>query len=104
MQERVNQLLGSQASNITLGTFHNFGARVLRQYGDILGIDKQFVIYDDDEQKSIVKQSLEEFSLDLKLGKRNCHYWLELQGEWVLVKLWLQLFFLSLVLIFLTRT
>tara|TARA_B100000686_G_scaffold299082_1_gene332591 strand:- start:2834 stop:5086 length:2253 start_codon:yes stop_codon:yes gene_type:complete len=66
MQERVNQLLGSQASNITLGTFHNFGARVLRQYGDILGIDKQFVIYDDDEQKSIVKQSLEEFSLDPK--------------------------------------
>ena len=66
MQERVNQLLGSQASQLTLGTFHNFGARVLRQFGDKLGIDKQFVIYDADEQKAIVKQALEEFSLDPK--------------------------------------
>ena len=66
MQLRINELLGSESSSLTLGTFHSFGARILRQNGDTLGIDKSFVIYDDDEQKSVIKQCLQDLGLDPK--------------------------------------
>jgi len=51
---------------VTLGTFHAICAKILRVDGKAIGIDPKFVIYDDDDQISLVKKALQELSLDAK--------------------------------------
>jgi DNA helicase-2/ATP-dependent DNA helicase PcrA len=64
MKERLQKLLGQVAENISAGTFHAICARILRQDGKPLGIDPNFVIYDEDDQQSLVKQCLQDIDLD----------------------------------------
>ncbi len=64
MKERLQKLLGQVAENISAGTFHAICARILRQDGKPLGIDPNFVIYDEDDQQSLVKQCLQDLDLD----------------------------------------
>jgi DNA helicase-2/ATP-dependent DNA helicase PcrA len=66
MKERLHRLLSGAADNLTLGTFHAICARILRREGDEIGLDKSFVIYDEDDQLSLIKRSLEEAGLDPK--------------------------------------
>jgi DNA helicase-2/ATP-dependent DNA helicase PcrA len=66
MQERLEKLLGQTAGELTLGTFHAICARILRQEGKAIGLDSRFVIYDEEDQLSLVKQSLQELDLDPK--------------------------------------
>ncbi len=64
MKERLQKLLGQVAENISAGTFHAICARILRQDGKPLGIDPNFVIYDEEDQQSLVKQCLQDLDLD----------------------------------------
>jgi DNA helicase II / ATP-dependent DNA helicase PcrA len=64
MQERLHKLLGSLADQVSAGTFHAIGARILRQDGKSLGLDTNFVIYDEEDQQSLVKQCLLDLDLD----------------------------------------
>jgi DNA helicase-2/ATP-dependent DNA helicase PcrA len=66
MEERLLKLVSSSVQNLTLGTFHAICARILRQDGKAIGIDKKFVIYDDDDQISLLKRSLQDLALDPK--------------------------------------
>ena len=66
MRSRVEALLGDRANELTVGTFHNFGARILRAHGEGIGIPRDFVIYDADDQKTLVRRALEEVGLDPK--------------------------------------
>lgn len=66
MKERLYRLLGKAVENMTLGTFHAICARLLRIEGEEIGIDKGFVIYDDDDQMSLVKRSMGEVGVDPK--------------------------------------
>src|SRR4030043_377785 len=66
MQERLEKLLGQAAGDLTLGTFHAICARILRQEGKLIGLDSKFVIYDEEDQLSLIKQSLQELDLDPK--------------------------------------
>jgi DNA helicase II / ATP-dependent DNA helicase PcrA len=66
MEERLNKLVSTSVKDITLGTFHAICARILRQDGQAIGIDKKFVIYDDDDQISLLKRSLQDLALDPK--------------------------------------
>jgi len=66
MKQRLEQVLGQAAEALTLGTFHAICARVLRREGKAIGLDSSFVIYDEDDQASLMKQSLEELNLDPK--------------------------------------
>ncbi len=66
MTERLHQLVGRLAGDLTLGTFHAICARILRQSGRPIGIDPRFVIYDEDDQISLIKRSLQEVGLDPK--------------------------------------
>jgi DNA helicase II / ATP-dependent DNA helicase PcrA len=47
-----------------VGTFHSFAARMLRQHGPSIGLDKYFTIYDSDDQTALVKNIIKD--LDLK--------------------------------------
>jgi len=66
MKERLEQLLGQVAEALTLGTFHAICARILRREGKAIGLESSFVIYDEDDQLSLIKQVLEELNLDPK--------------------------------------
>jgi len=67
MRERLLQLLGGRGvEELSLGTFHALSSRILRQDGDKLGLDRSFVIYDEEDQLSLVKRALQELDLDIK--------------------------------------
>ncbi len=69
MKERIIKLVGSEARNIWMGTFHSVFARVLRADGDKLGYTNSFTIYDTDDQKAAIKQIVKQLNLDPKAYK-----------------------------------
>ncbi len=64
MKERLLKLLGKNESVPAMGTFHSIGARILRVDGAALGLDRNFVIYDDDDQESLLKEILLQKQID----------------------------------------
>ena len=64
MGERIHRLVGGSVGDLTIGTFHATCARILRIDGKAIGIDRKFVIYDDEDQKSLIKRSTQEVGLD----------------------------------------
>lgn len=64
MRERLTQLVGeTNVQDLTIGTFHATCARWLRREGERVGLGRGFVIYDDDDQESLIKQILAELNL-----------------------------------------
>ena len=55
MKERIEKELGSNLKLGYIGTFHSFGALVLRRFWKEVNIAKNFLIYDEDEQLSLIK-------------------------------------------------
>ncbi len=66
MEERLHQLVSGSVRDLTLGTFHAICARILRRDGKAIGIDPRFVIYDRDDQLSLLKRGVQEIGLDPK--------------------------------------
>ena len=66
MRERIEALVGDRARWVQLGTFHAFCARTLRQHGERIGIDQRFVIYDDGDQMSAVKATMDALDISSK--------------------------------------
>jgi DNA helicase II / ATP-dependent DNA helicase PcrA len=66
MRERLEGLVRGSTNNLTMGTFHAICARILRQDGKPLGIESDFVIYDEDDQSDLIKRVLQELNLDPK--------------------------------------
>ncbi len=58
MRERVEALLGLQPLPTFVGTFHRFALGLLRRYGQQIGVDSNFVIFDSADQLSLVKKAL----------------------------------------------
>lgn len=67
MRERVDRMIGEQAKNIWLSTFHSFCARFLRWEIESTGKYKRnFVIYDSGDSQVVIKSCLKELNLDEK--------------------------------------
>ena len=67
MKERVEKLVGVQAKDIWLSTFHSFCARFLRMEIEYIpGYQSNFVIYDTTDTKTVVRSCLKELNLDEK--------------------------------------
>lgn len=66
MENRVAELVGGQALGVTLGTFHATCARILRREAEHLPFQSNYVIFDTDDQLSVVKSSLLDLNLDKK--------------------------------------
>ena len=60
MRERVESLIGDDAHKAMISTFHSFGVRLLRVYGDKLGYGANFTIYDTDDQKRVIRAIMKE--------------------------------------------
>jgi DNA helicase-2/ATP-dependent DNA helicase PcrA len=65
LRERIISLVGEPGRDVQAGTFHSLCARVLRQNGEAIGIDRRFVIYDTDDQQALMKQLLREEDMPL---------------------------------------
>jgi DNA helicase II / ATP-dependent DNA helicase PcrA len=66
MRERVEGLLGADAHDLSMGTFHSVCARILRREGEAIGLPRDFAIYDTDDQMSLVKTIEAELHIDPK--------------------------------------
>lgn len=69
MRERIHHVVGSEARNLYMGTFHSIFARILRSESEKIGYPRNFTIYDTDDAKSLLKSIIKEFGLDDKLYK-----------------------------------
>lgn len=67
MSARVETLLGGRPKGLSLGTFHAICARLLRVESASLPFTENFVIYDTDDQVSLVRNALREFNIDTKM-------------------------------------
>jgi DNA helicase-2/ATP-dependent DNA helicase PcrA len=66
MRERIEALVGEVGRSMWIGTFHALCARMLRIDGKHIGIDPNFVIYDDGDQLSLVREVLKAKNIDDK--------------------------------------
>lgn len=69
MQHRIQSLVGGEAKNIWMGTFHSVFSRILRAEAEKIGYPSNFTIYDSDDSKSLIKTILNEVQLDDKTYK-----------------------------------
>jgi ATP-dependent DNA helicase UvrD/PcrA len=60
MKERVRKLSGASARELTVGTFHSFCVRILREHAEALGLSRSFTICDASDQLSAVKSVMRE--------------------------------------------
>jgi DNA helicase-2/ATP-dependent DNA helicase PcrA len=74
MRERIEKIVGNDAKNIWMGTFHSVFAKILRIEGHLLGFPSNFSIYDTDDSKSLLKSIIKELNLDDKVYKPNVVY------------------------------
>lgn len=91
MRDRIINLVGPDAKNIWMGTFHSVFAKLLRVEADKIGYPNNFTIYDTDDSKSVLRAILKEMNLDDKLyavnfvlnrisaAKNNLVSWMEYQ-------------------------
>lgn len=70
-QEMVSRAakLVEYPGGIWIHTFHGLGARILRQYGNLINIKPDFAIYDEEEQKKLIQMALEEMGLEAEKNK-----------------------------------
>ncbi|WP_410471193.1 ATP-dependent helicase [Hymenobacter sp. APR13] len=71
MRARIEKVVGPEAKNLWMGTFHSIFARILRSEADKMGYPRSFTIYDTQDSKTLIGQILKEMELDDKLYKPN---------------------------------
>ncbi|HEX8022947.1 ATP-dependent helicase [Mucilaginibacter sp.] len=71
MRERITHVVGNEAKNIWMGTFHSVFAKILRVEAEKIGYPSNFTIYDTDDSKSVLRAILKEMNLDDKLYSVN---------------------------------
>ncbi len=59
MKERVESLIGSEGRDVWVSTFHSACLRILRTYGELIGLTTGFAIYDDTDQLDVLKEILQ---------------------------------------------
>ncbi|WP_421828193.1 ATP-dependent helicase [Larkinella sp.] len=71
MRHRIESVVGTEARNIWMGTFHSVFAKILRIEAKALGFTSNFSIYDTDDSKSLLRSIIKEFGLDDKIYRAN---------------------------------
>lgn len=67
MKERLEGMVGEgQVGKLWVGTFHSLCARILRTEGHAIGLDRNFVVYDDSDQMTLVRDLIKQRNLDDK--------------------------------------
>jgi len=64
MRSRIINLVGDVAEEIWMGTFHSICARILRIDGEAIGLPSNFIILDEDDQLTLIKEIISQLTLD----------------------------------------
>ena len=64
MKERIATIVGGEAKNLWMGTFHSVFARILRIEAHKIGYTSNFTIYDSDDSQKLVSRIIKESNLD----------------------------------------
>ena len=67
MKERIMQLVGPEARNLWMGTFHSVFAKILRAEATKIGYINNFTIYDTDDSKKLIRDIVKSQNLDPKV-------------------------------------
>ena len=66
MKSRVSSLLNQPINRMWIGTFHSLSAKILRAHCELVGLKRNFIIIDTDDQLKLIKQICERERIDLK--------------------------------------
>jgi len=72
MKNRIRNMGIADVQSIWMSTFHSMGARILRKHADLIGYTSDFVIYDEDDKKKLIKECLKQLdclNYDINFGK-----------------------------------
>jgi DNA helicase-2/ATP-dependent DNA helicase PcrA len=63
MRRRVQELLRRPAADLSIHTFHALCLRLLRRFGEDLGLPRSFTVYGEDERRTLLRRVLRELAL-----------------------------------------
>ncbi len=66
MRRRVVELVGEEAREMWVSTFHSACLRMLRAHSTVLGYDRGFTIYDTGDAQGVVERIMKDLDIDLK--------------------------------------
>ncbi|MBQ8557858.1 MAG: UvrD-helicase domain-containing protein [Alphaproteobacteria bacterium] len=66
MKSRLEKMIGGEAFSVWLGTFHAIGIKILRKYGERIGLQSNFIVLNSDDQERLLKQLMQEVGIDTK--------------------------------------
>lgn len=66
MKERVKNIVGNEAENMWISTFHSTCVKILRREIEKIGYNKNFAIYDSYDQKTLMKECIKELNINEK--------------------------------------
>lgn len=64
MTARLEAMIGGEASNVWLGTFHRIGLKILRRHSSKVGLGSDFTILDSSDQERLLKQIIAAEGID----------------------------------------
>lgn len=67
MKQRIEGLVGDKSKDMWIGTFHSICVRILRKFIDRIGFDSSFIIFDTQDQRTLIKECLKSLNIDDKL-------------------------------------
>ena len=67
MKQRIESIVGNTAKDLWMGTFHSICVRILRKFIDRIGFDSLFIIFDTQDQRTLIKECLKSLNIDDKL-------------------------------------
>lgn len=83
MKERIGRILGTEISTcLAVSTFHSFCARQLRKYAHLLGYNKQFTIYDEDDSASVMRDVMKKGTAAKNITKKDALEVLQYISHW----------------------
>ena len=71
MRDRVDSLVQRGAAEVWVSTFHSLCVRILRRDAEYLGFDRNFTIYDSEDQKTLIRQIMKKLEMDPKLYRER---------------------------------
>lgn len=71
MKERIEALINQQAVDLNIGTFHSICALLLRKFGNAIGVERSFTIYDGDDQRALMRMIINDMNLNSQIFNPN---------------------------------
>ncbi len=66
MKERMESLVGQAIRDMQVSTFHSFCVRILRRFGNMDGLPRDFTIYDQEDSLNLIKRCMEDMLISPK--------------------------------------